>query len=164
MRMEAILFFKLWTTGQSIIVSVDGHDSSPAIVIANDTNESFRWQVTLTAPGYHHWISLEKCGQSLFGVYAPITNGFFSTPPVAYRTLAIMGDSFLDNVPTNTLADYLGEYVTGLNVCKFGEGGTGWIATQAPSFGYTNFLGRIHDMQKVNPSYIIFAGGINDWL
>jgi lysophospholipase L1-like esterase len=73
-----------------------------------------------------------------------------------------MGDSFLDIHPTNTFADYLAEYVSGLNVCKFGEGGTGWEAIQAPAYGYTNFWGRIKDMQKVNPSYIIFAGGIND--
>ncbi len=39
---------------------------------------------------------------------------------------------------------------------EFGE------ATQNPTFGYTNFIGRINDLQKVNPSYIIFAAGIND--
>jgi lysophospholipase L1-like esterase len=151
--------FQTLDDGQSIIVSVDGHDSSPAITIANDTNVSYV-QVNLSAPGFH-WIILKNV-DNVFGVYAPVTNGFFSTPPVAYTTLAIMGDSFVDILPTNTFADYLAEYVPGLNVCKFGEGGTGWQATQAPSFGYTNFLGRIHDMQKVNPSYIIFAGGIND--
>jgi lysophospholipase L1-like esterase len=152
--------FRTLDDGQSTIVSVDGYDASPAISMASDTNQSFV-QVNLTASGYH-WIILKNV-DNIFGVYAPITNGFFSTPPIAYRTLAIMGDSFIDIHPTNTFPDYLAEYVPGLNVCKFGEGGTGWEATQAPSFGYTNFMGRLNDMQKVNPSYIIFAGGINDW-
>ena len=151
--------FQALDDGQSTIVSVDGYDASPAIVFPSDTNESFV-QVNLTAPGYH-WIILKNVDNS-FGVYAPITNGFFPTPPLVYRTLAIMGDSFIDIRPTNTFADYLPEDVPGLNVCKFGEGGTGWEAVQAPAFGYTNFFGRMNDMQKVNPSYIIFAGGIND--
>jgi lysophospholipase L1-like esterase len=152
--------FQTLDDGQSTIVSVDGHDASPAITIAGDTNESFV-QVNLTAPGYH-WIVLKNV-DNVFGVYAPVTNGFFSAPPVAYHTLAIMGDSFIDIHPTNTFPDYLAEDVPGLNVCKFGEGGTGWEAVQAPAYGYTNFLGRINDMQKVSPSYVIFAGGINDW-
>ena len=152
--------FQTLDDGQSTIVSVDGYDASPAINLPNDANESYV-QVTLSAPGYH-WITLKNV-DNLFGVYAPITNGFFSTPPFPYTTLAIMGDSFIDIHPTNTFPDYLAEFVPGLNVCKFGEGGTGWEATQNPSFGYTNFYGRINDMQKVNPSYIIFAGGINDW-
>jgi len=152
--------FHTLDAGQSTIVSVDGYDSTPAIAVASDGNDSYV-QVNLTTPGYH-WIVLKNVN-NLFAVYTPITNGFFSAPPVAYTTLAIMGDSFLDIAPTNTFADYLAKYVPGLNVCKFGEGGTGWIATQNPTFGYTNFLGRINDMQKVNPAYIIFAGGINDW-
>lgn len=151
--------FQTLDEGQSTIISVDGHDSSPAIAIPSDGNESYV-QVSLTAPGYH-WIILKNVNNA-FGIYAPVTNGFFSTPPLAYTTLAIMGDSFLDITPTNTFADYLAEDVPALNVCKFGEGGTGWEATQNPTFGYTNFLGRINDMQRVNPAYIIFAGGIND--
>ena len=151
--------FRTLNDGQSTIMSVDSHDASPAITIAGDTNQCFV-QVNLTVPGYH-WIILKNV-DNIFGVYAPITNGFFSTPPMPYRTLAIMGDSFIDIHPTNTYPDYLAEFVPGLNVCKFGEGGTGWAAVQAPTFGYTNFWGRINDMQKVNPSYIIFAGGIND--
>ena len=145
--------------GQSTIVSIDGNDISPAIVLGSDTNVSYV-HVNLTTPGYH-WIILKNVDNA-FGVYLPVTNGFFSTPPVAYITLAIMGDSFIDAHPTNMFPDYLAEFVPGLNVCKFGEGGTGWEATQNPSFGYTNFWGRINDMQKVNPSYVIFAGGIND--
>ncbi len=145
--------------GQSTIVSVDGNDINPAIVLGSDTNMSYV-QINLTTPGYH-WITLKNVDNA-FGVYLPITNGFFSSPPVAYTTLAIMGDSFIDAHPTNMYPDYLAEFVPGLNVCKFGEGGTGWEATQNPSFGYTNFWGRINDMKKVNPSYIIFAGGIND--
>ena len=151
--------FQTLDQGQGTIVSVDGHDCTPAIAIANDANESYV-QVSLTAPGYH-WIILKNVN-NVFGVYAPITNGFFSTPPIPYTTLAIMGDSFEEAFPTNTFADYLAEDVPGLNVCKFGEGGTGWEATQNPTFGYTNFWGRINDMKKVNPAYIIFAGGIND--
>jgi lysophospholipase L1-like esterase len=148
--------FQTLDAGQSTIVSVDGYDASPAITLPSDANESYV-QVTLSAHGYH-WITLKNVNN-----YAPITNGFFSTPSFAYTTMAIMGDSFIDITPTNTFPDYLAEFVPGLNVCKFGEGGTGWEATQAPSYGYTNFYGRIYDMQKVNPSYIIFAGGINDW-
>lgn len=151
--------FQTLDEGQSTIISVDGHDSSPAIAIPSDGNESYV-QVSLTAPGYH-WIILKNVNNA-FGIYAPVTNGFFSTPLLAYTTLAIMGDSFLDITPTNTFADYLAEDMPALNVCKFGEGGTGWEATQNPTFGYTNFWGRINDMQKVNPAYIIFAGGIND--
>jgi lysophospholipase L1-like esterase len=151
--------FQTLDEGQGTIVSVDGHDCAPAIAIASDSNQSYV-QVNLSAPGYH-WIILKNINNA-FGVYAPVTNGFFSTPPVAYTTLAIMGDSFIDNFPTNTFADYLAEVVPALNVCKFGEGGTGWEATQNPIYGYTNFWGRVNDMQKVNPSYIIFAGGIND--
>lgn len=145
--------------GQSTIVSVDGNDINPTIVLGSDTNMSYV-QINLTTPGYH-WITLKNVDNA-FGVYLPITNGFFSSPPVAYTTLAIMCDSFIDAHPTNMYPDYLAEFVPGLNVCKFGEGGTGWEATQNPSFGYTNFWGRINDMKKVNPSYIIFAGGIND--
>jgi len=151
--------FRTLDAGQGTIVSVDGHDSSPAIAIPNDGNQSYV-QVNLSAPGYH-WIILKNINNT-FGIYAPVTNGFFSTPPMPYTTLAIMGDSFEDITPTNTFADYLAEVVPALNVCKFGEGGTGWEATQAPAFGYTNFLGRLNDMQKVHPAYIIFAGGIND--
>lgn len=151
--------FQTQDQGQATIVSVDGHDASPAIAIPNDGNQSYV-QVNLSAPGYH-WIILKNINNA-FGIYAPVTNGFFSTPPVAYTTLAIMGDSFEDITPTNTYADYLAEVVPALNVCKFGEGGTGWEATQNPAFGYTNFLGRLNDMKKVNPAYIIFAGGIND--
>lgn len=151
--------FQTLDDGQSTIISVDGNDISPAIVLGSDTNVSYV-QVNLTAPGYH-WIILKNVDNA-FGVYVPVTNGFFSTPPVAYTTLAIMGDSFIDAHPTNMFPDYLAEYVPGLNVCKFGEGGTGWEATQNPSFGYTNFWGRIDDMKKVSPAYIIFAGGIND--
>ncbi len=151
--------FQTWDDGQSTIVSVDGYDCNPAITIGNGDGQSYV-QVNLTAPGFH-WIILKNV-DNLFGVYVPLTNGFFATPPVAYRALAIMGDSFIDITPTNTFPDYLAEDVAGLNVCKFGEGGTGWQTTQAPAFGYTNFLGRLNDMQKVNPAYIIFAGGIND--
>ena len=151
--------FRTSDDGQATIVSIDGHDSSPAINLSNDSNQSYV-QVNLTAPGYH-WIILKNV-ENLFGVYVPVTNGFFSTPPAAYTPLAIMGDSFIDIAPTNTFPDYLAEFVPGANVCKFGEGGTGWEATQQPSFGYTNFSGRLNDMQRVNPSYIIFAGGIND--
>jgi lysophospholipase L1-like esterase len=152
--------FQTLDAGQSTIVSVDGYDASPAITLPNDADESYV-HVTLTAPGYH-WITLKNVN-NLFGVYAPITNGFFSTPPSPYTTLAIMGDSFIDITLTNTFPDYLANFVPGLNVCKFGEGGTGWEATQNPSFGYTNFFGRMNDLKKVNPSYVIFAGGINDW-
>ena len=151
--------FQTLDAGQGTIVSVDGHDASPAISIPNDGNQSYV-QVNLSAPGYH-WIILKNINNA-FGIYAPVTNGFFSTPPLPYTTLAIMGDSFEDITPTNTFADYLAEDVPALNVCKFGEGGTGWEATQNPTFGYTNFLGRLNDMKKVNPTYIIFAGGIND--
>ena len=151
--------FQTLDDGQSTIVSVDGYDAYPAIAFPGDTNESFV-QVNLTVPGYH-WIILKDM-DNLFGIYAPVTNGFFPTPPIADRTLAIMGDSFIDIRPTNTFPDYLAEDVPGLNVCKFGEGGTGWAALQVPAYGYTNFWGRINDMQKVNPAYIVFAGGIND--
>ncbi len=151
--------FRTLDAEQGTIVSVDGHDSTPAIAIPNDGNQSYV-QVNLSAPGYH-WIILKNINNA-FGIYASVTNGFFSTPPLPYTTLAIMGDSFEDITPTNTFADYLAQDVPALNVCKFGEGGTGWEATQNPTFGYTNFLGRINDMQKVKPAYIIFAGGIND--
>ncbi|HEY1660877.1 MAG TPA: hypothetical protein VGI03_00515 [Verrucomicrobiae bacterium] len=151
--------YRTLDAGQGTIVSVDGYDSTPAIILPSDNNVSYV-QVNLSVGGYH-WISLKNIN-NFFGVYAPVTNGFFSTPPIPYTTLAIMGDSFLDITPTNTFADYLAGVVPGLNVCKFGEGGTGWEATQNPTFGYTNFIGRINDMQAVNPSYIIFAGGIND--
>jgi lysophospholipase L1-like esterase len=151
--------FQTADDGQGMIISVDGHDSSPAISLASDGNPSYV-QVSLTVPGYH-WIVLKNINNA-FGVYVPVTNGFFFTPPAPYTTLAIMGDSFTDITPTNTFADYLAADVPALNICKFGEGGTGWEATQAPAFGYTNFYGRLGDMQKVNPPYIIFAGGIND--
>jgi lysophospholipase L1-like esterase len=151
--------FQTLDAGQGTIISVDGHDASPAIALPNDGNQNYV-QVNLSAPGYH-WIILKNINNA-FGIFAPVTNGFFSTPPFAYTTLAIMGDSFEDITPTNTYADYLGEVVPALNVCKFGEGGTGWEATQNPTFGYTNFLGRLNDMKKVNPAYILFAGGIND--
>lgn len=151
--------FQTADAGQSTIVSVDGHDSYPAITLSSDNNPSYV-QVNLTAPGYH-WIVLKNINNA-FGVYVPVTNGFFSAPPVPYTTLAILGDSFTDITPTNTYADYLAEDVPALNVCKFGEGGTGWEAVQAPAFGYTNFYGRIGDLQKVKPAYILFAGGIND--
>jgi len=151
--------FQTLDEGQGTIVSVDGHDASPTIVLPNDGNQSYV-QVNLSAPGYH-WIILKNINNTA-GIYAPVTNGFFSAPSMPYTTVAIMGDSFEDITPTNTFADYLGEVMPALNVCKFGEGGTGWEATQAPAFGYTNFLGRLTDMQKVHPAYIIFAGGIND--
>jgi lysophospholipase L1-like esterase len=151
--------FQTLDAGQGTIISVDGHDATPAITLPSDGSQSYV-QVNLSAPGYH-WIILKNINNA-FGIYAPVTNGFFSTPPVAYNTLAIMGDSFEDITPTNTYADYLAEVVPALNVCKFGEGGTGWWATQNPDFGYTNFMGRLADMKKVNPAYIIFAGGIND--
>lgn len=151
--------FHTLDAGQSVIISVDGHDANPPVNLPNDGNDTYA-QVTLTAPGFH-WLILKNINNA-FGIYAPITNGFFATPPAAYRALAILGDSFLDITPTNTFADYLAEDLPGLNVCKFGEGGTGWKATQAPSFHYTNFLARLGDLQPVNPAYILFAGGIND--
>lgn len=150
-----------WDYGQYPIFTVDGFDNDTTYTFGNGDGQTYLY-VTLSTAG-HHWITIKNVNNA-FGVYVPVTNGWFSTPAVNINTkLAIMGDSYIEHVPTNTWADFLGNYLPGVNICKLGEGGTGWTNGNTAS-GFTNFLGRVlgGDITNLEPQYFIFAGGIND--
>jgi lysophospholipase L1-like esterase len=148
-----------WDYGQFPIISVDGYDNDTTYTFGNGDGQTYLY-VTLTTAG-HHWITI-KNANNVIGVYIPITNGWFAVPPVNITSkLAIMGDSYIEHVPTNTWADFLGNYLPGVDICKLGEGGTGWSNANAAS-SFTNFWGRLGDITNLAPNYCIFAGGIND--
>lgn len=148
-----------WDFGQAPIISVDGYDNDTTYTFGNGDGQTYLY-VTLSTIG-HHWITIRNANNA-FGVYIPVTNGWFSVPPINITAkLAIMGDSYIEHVPTNTWADCLNNYLPGVNLCKLGEGGTGWTNANAAS-GFTNFLGRLDDIASLAPNYVLFAGGIND--
>jgi hypothetical protein len=153
--------FQTWDYGQTSYISVDGYDNSTGFTVGNGDGASYVTVNLLTAG--HHWIEIKNANNA-FGVYVPITNGFFRNPPQNFQAntrLAVMGDSFVEGTPYYKWPDFIQEFGYGLNVFRLGEGGTGWNNVN-PGSGYTNFLGRIGDLTNISPQYAIITGILND--
>jgi len=99
------------------------------------------------------------------GVYVPVTNALWKTKRPTHK-LMIIGDSYIQQTPgyyVNLLRSICSTVQAGLpdwEVLGYGESGTGWF--YPGSGGYTNYLGRLPDIQREQPDALIFFGGYND--
>lgn len=99
------------------------------------------------------------------GVYTFVTDGFISTKVLQTHRMVVLGDSYTeqDYAPGALCAGIVSQMQNLLldyDIWALGEGGTGFVNPGIS--GGTNFVGRIGDVTRASPNYIVIYGGIND--
>jgi lysophospholipase L1-like esterase len=101
---------------------------------------------------------------AFYGVYLPVTNGFFLPHALASR-MVVLGDSFTEqdyqnDAPCLGLVSQMQTLLPQMDIWALGEGGTGFV--NPGPLARTNFLARAADVIQASPQYVLIYGGIND--
>jgi lysophospholipase L1-like esterase len=143
-------------------IVVDGVDNHVTNTVPNDGNLYF-YTITFATTATRT-ITLNNAWP-FYGVYAPVTTGYFPGGPPKKKRLVLMGDSFVEQAyvafsQCEGLSSQIQMLFPQLDIWALGEGGTGFV-NPGPS-GRTNFLGRVANIVAANPDYVLIYGGIND--
>ncbi len=102
------------------------------------------------------------------GIWIPCTNALWK-PQVKQPVMAVLGDSFVEQAynaaaGANGIISQMQILRPDLNIFGLGEGGTGFVNNGSfnGSSYPTNFLGRVQDVARCNPDYVVVFGGLND--
>jgi len=129
----------------------------------NNTGNNYDYQITFATPARR--ILTFYNAFPIYSVSIPVTNNFYLTRQAQTHTLAMFGDSWIEQA-YNGSASCLGmgcqlqNMRPDLNVISLGEGGTGFLAVGGT--GGTNYPARIADVVACNPEYILLWGSMND--
>jgi lysophospholipase L1-like esterase len=148
--------------GHDWSVVVNGVDNYLTNTVPNDGNLYF---YTITFATSATRTILLNNAWPFYGVYVPVTNGFFEGGPAKKRRMVLMGDSFVEQeygpfARCEGISTQLQLLFPQLDIWALGEGGTGFVNPGTP--GRTNFLGRVNDIISAQPNYVVVYGGIND--
>ena len=154
--------FGLVGQGRIFSIIVNGVDNYITNDVPSDGN--LYWFTVTFATAATRTITINNA-YSFYGVYTPVTNGFFAGKMVPHHRLAVLGDSFTEQTyqvasQCEGLVSQLQLLLPQFDVWALGEGGTGFV--NPGSSGGTNFLGRVNDVVNANPDYVLVYGGIND--
>lgn len=154
--------FGLVGQGRVFSIIVNGVDDYITNDVPSDGN--LYWFTVTFATAATRTITINNA-YSFYGVYTPVTNGFFAGKMVLHHRLAVLGDSFTEQTyqvasQCEGLVSQLQLLLPQFDVWALGEGGTGFV--NPGSSGGTNFFGRVNDVINANPDYVLVYGGIND--
>lgn len=153
--------FGMLGQGRTFDILVNGVDNFITNSVPPDGNGY--WFTVTFATAATRTITIRN-SYSFYGVYTPVTNGFF-TPANLPNRMVVLGDSFTEqNYYTAAqcagIVSQLQTLLPNFDIWALGEGGTGF---ENPGIsGGTNFLGRVADVVRAAPQYVVIYGGIND--
>jgi hypothetical protein len=153
--------FGILGQGRTFDVLVNGVDNLVTNSVPSDGNPY--WFTVTFGTAATRTITI-KNPYAFYGVYLPITNGFFLPRAVSSR-MVVLGDSFVEQSYTADsqclgLVSQMQTLLPQFDIWALGEGGTGFV-NPGPS-GRTNFVGRAGDVINAAPQYVLIYGGIND--
>jgi lysophospholipase L1-like esterase len=153
--------FGILGQGRVFDVLVNGVDNQVTNSVPADGNPY--WFTVTFATAATRTITI-KNAYGFYGVYVPITNGFFLPRALAGR-MVVLGDSFTEQSydyasQCEGLVSQMQTLLPQFDIWALGEGGTGYV-NPGPS-GRTNFVGRVGDVIGAAAQYVLIYGGIND--
>jgi lysophospholipase L1-like esterase len=153
--------FGILGQGRTFDVIVNGTDNLVLNSVPPDGNPY--WFTVTFGTAATRTITLRNA-YGFSGVYLPVTNDFFLQRALGSR-MVILGDSFTEQTYATAsqcagVVSQLQALLPQFDIWALGEGGTGVV--NPGTLGGTNFIGRVGDVIRAAPQFVLIYGGIND--